>query len=287
MNIAPIRDWLVNLGKGAVQAFGEPTVMLELVDHPNGKGEVACVREGYTLHQLPGPERHRRTHRFDDLAGFADWLGRHADPTNTEILFATNGTVTAAIDPGNVHGDIVTCQLTAHPRLSRWLAVVQADSLTQRDLHRMITSSLEDFPPARDTEGNDLGSSGKFLAAQVGRVAVASSGEIKCEVDDLGYTRFSGGSAAKSVTGSLPPTFAIRVPWFLGARPEAVYDLDLHLAVEPGTGGVTFELEAPGLPVVRHAALLDAVAYLRELLGEDWLVGLGELKVVAVPTVRG
>lgn len=282
--ITAIREWLTAAALGLVEAVGAPSAPVVVTPNPNGKGALVLVRQGYVLGEKPGVDVHQRVHRFDDLGGYAAWLKKHAKPEPTEILFQTDGRVSAALAPADRYGDIVTAQLKRHPRLERWLRLV-GKHLDQRTLHRHIVSSLDDFPRARTTDGHDLGSAGEHLAAGVAKLAVKKDGHVEVTLDDLGYTRFVAGDKNTELTGKLPPKFTIRVPWFLGADPYGTYDIDVHLAVDPDDGGITFELEVPNLAVVEHAALLDAVEFLRGELGEEWLVGLGALGVVAVPRV--
>lgn len=280
--IENIRTWLSEFARGAVDAFGAPSVKADLTPGPDGKSSFAVLRTGYEVHPLPGREEHQRVHAFDDLGGFAEWLQKHAESVPTEILFDSAGKVTAGLTPQDRYGDLVTCQLKVHPRLQRWLGL-QGKALDQRQFHRHIVSSLDDFPPAKSTDGIALGSSGGPLAAAVQKIAVKRDGKLEVQVDDLGFVTFSGGDQKTAIMGKLPPRFTIRVPWFIGADPSASYDLEVHIAVDPDA--VTFTLEIPNAEVVKHAALLDAATYLRDQLGQDWLVGLGALKVAPIPTI--
>jgi hypothetical protein len=280
--IADIKAWLISLGAGASRAFGEPSADLQLVEHPKGHADLALVREGYAVQTFPGPEKLARRHTFDDLPSFAEWLKKHAKPASTEILFGRDGTVVAALNPSLVTGDIVSCRLQFHPRQARWANLLPT-AIGQRDLHRHIVGALEDFPEARTQTGEDLGSSGQHLAAQLLRIEVIKGGNLTTQLDELGVTRISGKHEETQVTAKLPPRFSVRFPWFLGARPLAEYSLELLLSVNASDKGVTFKLDAPAYKVVELQALVDAVVYLRELLGEEWLVGLGRLQTEAVP----
>jgi len=282
--IESIRSWLTAAALGLVEAVGAPSVAAVATPVPNGKGAIVLVREGYRIEPLAGIDVHQRVHRFDDLVGFSAWLKKHAKPEPTEVLFETTGKVSAALDPANRYGDIVTATLKQHPRLARWLAL-RGKKLDQRTLHRHIVSSLEDFPPAQSQSGAPLGSSGEALAAALTKLAVKRDGSLTVTLDELGYTRFAAGDKSTDLTAKIPPKFLIRVPWFLGASPTAIYDIEVHLAVNPGENAITFELEFPAIAVVEHQALLDAVTFLTDELGEEWLVGLGTLAVTAVPQV--
>lgn len=282
---ADIKGFLVNLGKGAVAAFGDPSAQIQALPHPSGKGVLVALREGYTVSTHAGPERVLRQHVFDDLAGFADWLQRHADPAATEILVDQHGVVRALLDSRAVPaGDVVECRLQPHPRLARWL-VVLGKMLAQKQIHRLIVGALEDFPRAQAGDGTDLGSAGSILAGQFQRIEVVKGGSLAVHLDELGNTRFAGASDSKEIQAKLPPRFTISVPWFIGADPEAAYDLEVHLSATADERSVTFGLDVPSLDVVRHKAVLEAVDHLRALLGDGWLVGLGCPKLASVPHV--
>jgi hypothetical protein len=67
---------------------------------------------------------------------------------------------------------------------------------------------------------------------------------------------------------------------------EATYELEVHLHLQVrDNAGPLFELACPNLDVVLREARLDAVAWLRHLLGAEFLVGLGDLKLNSVPVV--
>lgn len=284
---ADIKGFLVNLGKGAVAAFGDPSAQIQPLPHPSGKGALVAIRDGYVVTAVPGRDQVLRNHVFDDLVGLAEWLQRHAAPETTEILVDQHGVVRALLSARSVPaGDVVECRLQPHPRLARWLAVF-GKGLTQRQIHRLVVGALEDFPRATGTDGTDLGSAGSALAAQFQRIEVVKGGTLDVRLDELGNTRFAGATDSKEIQAKLPPRFSISVPWFIGADPDAAYSLDVHLSAQADDRSVTFGLDAPSLDVVRHRAVLDAVNFLREQLGDGWLVGLGTPKLATVPQVAG
>lgn len=59
----------------------------------------------------------------------------------------------------------------------------------------------------------------------------------------------------------------------------------IHLSASADERAVTFSLDVPSLDVVRHRAVLEAVGFLRDLLGDGWLVGLGTPKLATAPQV--
>ena len=56
--------------------------------------------------------------------------------------------------------------------------------------------------------------------------------------------------------------------------------------MEVEDNAVAFVLTCPSLPLVVHEARLDAVAWLKHLLHDDFMVGLGALRLEAVPLVE-
>jgi hypothetical protein len=101
----------------------------------------------------------------------------------------------------------------------------------------------------------------------------------------------------------MPPRFAVNTPIIEGVsrtyEPTAgdpyfvecryVLDVFLQLSVvgEAGAKRAQFTLSCPRLEIHRRQARRDAAAYLAALLEDGFLVGLGEVKVDAVPFIEG
>lgn len=294
MNLDPtsIKSFIANAVQGLVSNLGDASPAITAVPRPDGQGIVALVREGYKVQTLEGQRVNARVHAFEEIGSLADWLKRHATKESVEILVGEQ-CVVAALTPRDVNGDRVTCPLHPHPRWARWHALL-AQPIGQRQLHRFVLSSLEDFEVV-PVPGEVVGiSTGETLASQLAKFEALKTSEVKVELDERGFVRFAGMSEKTEVSGKLPPRFKVRVPLFLGVErvkdgqpaSEAVYELEIHLRVIVEQGRPpAFELSCPNLEVVVRGARLDAVAWLRHLLGDGFLVGLGDLKLTSVPVV--
>lgn len=298
-----IKNWVKDLVSGLVDSIGDASPKVQFVKQPDGKSAVALVREGYHCEVVVGPEVGRRIHKIEDCKSLAEWLKRHGvNQQATEILIS-NEQVVAALDPKDRNGCAVVMPLALHPRFERWAKLLSTGktevAITQRELHRHILSSLDDFAPQSVKGTSETTSEGERLAGQIAKFNAVRNVEVTCEVDELGFTRFAGKTDKTEVSGKLPPKFSIRVPMFLdvcssggivggtwvAGGGEISYDVEMFLGVEPSTekGPPTFTLTCPQLEVVRRKARLDVVKYLRELLvGTDFLVGLGTLNTERV-----
>lgn len=257
-----------------------PAPELHPVPAPNGDGELFAVEQTYKLEHRPGPRIRRRTHTFHDLVSFAAYLNRHAkDREHCEILLDEES-VTAALDPGNVTGDVVTCRLEVDPRFAAWNSAWRR-KLDQRQLYGLIRAQREDM---------DEQTAGLLLVA-LQTLHVVRDGEIRSELDERGFTRFAAQTAKQQLQGTLPPGFSIRVPVFEGVAfsegADAFYGIEVLLYPELEAKQVTFTLEAPGIDAVVRRARRDARDFLQDLLEEPLMVGLGEFASEEVPAYSG
>lgn len=281
---------MVELTEGGAKALAaelqKPVVAPQLTGHPNGNDSLVAIRDGYKLEKLPGAMVKARSHIFHDLTSFAEWLNRHADDQKqeTEIL-AGEDRVLAALSPTNPSGDIVTCLLRAHPRFQQWVAVF-GKTLTQKSFHAFVRANQDAFP-----RSGDKPSIGDVLGTELQRLQLVEGKDLQTELDERGFYRFAGASQKQNVGGAIPPRFTVVVPIFNGVRvpesdgAEQSYGLDCLLSMDVADGHVSFVVSCPSLPVVMHQARLDAVAWLRFLLTDGFLVGLGDLSLRDVPFV--
>ncbi len=272
--------------------------------NPDGHGIVIVHRDNEIVSMVAGRHENRRGHRFDDVSTFAEWLLRHADARQAEILVAAESIV-AGLEPQRDNGDTVSCALALHPTAARWLGALTTQQMSQRDLYRFLMGSLDSF--ADEMVGDDnLGSYGRLLAGNLQKLKIATKGEYESHLDPRGFWSFVGGSAKTEVSGKLPTSFEITIPWFQGVclvfgdgGPSSVqvlcsYRLEVLLEMDTADPArPTFRLEAPTLDLLKHGARQDAVKWLRHLLdanAEDdeaatFLVGLGTYKTERVPDV--
>ena len=292
--IENIRAWLAEAALGAIEALGAPSAAPEFAPNPNGKGSTSLVREGYTPHTVPPRQTGRRAHVFEDIDSFAAWLRRHADPDDLEVLVAPSG-AKAALTPFTPTGDIVSCPLALHPRWARWASLFDKQIL-QADLHRLVLSSPEDFLPVTDTTGAMLAPSyGPLLAAELAKFNLSKLKEVNIELDERGIVTFSAVSEKTTLQGRLPRSFVVRVPMLLGINvededvewAEADYSVEVLLQVKATEAGPpVFVLRCPQREVIERESRIDAVAWLRHLLGDGFLVGLGSLGLETVDQVE-
>lgn len=273
-----------NIENGSIMA--PMAVPVDPTEHPRGHGCFLVVRDGYKVHELDGPKRGKRGHVFDDVRSFALWLNRHAtDQKRTEIL-VHNESIVAALDPQNPQGDRVVCMLPLHPSFLAWQSVF-GRALDQISLHRLVLAEAE-----------TLGESAEGFSAALLQLQIATAGDFSAELDPLGYMKVAGGTSKQEATVKMPPRFAVNTPIIEGVgrkyEPTTdfvecryVLDVFLQLAVvgEAGAKRAQFTLSCPRLEIHRRQARRDAAAYLAALLESGFLVGLGEVKVDAVPRI--
>lgn len=275
---------------GLRDIFAPAAVPAVADDNPNGHGQLVVVRQGFTVQALPGRMKSRRTHTFDDLTSFAAWLNRHV-PTieaqeRCEIL-ATDKHVDADLTPADPSSDTVRCLLKEHPLFAAWQGIL-SKPLQQKQLHAFIRGAVTTFA---ETEGVNQGD---LIASQVRKVQVNGGAELSAELDETGFYRVEIAGARTAIASQIPPSFVVSVPIFAGVKKvgedaEARYALGILLSMDvagDAKNGIVFHLSCPELPVVLHQARLDAVAYLRSLLAEGFLVGLGAIGTEDVPALN-
>lgn len=277
-------------------AFGVPTIKPELVTTPDGTARATLVRDGYRLEKLDAGQRIKRIHAFDDLESFATWLRHQVDVLgyDSDVVEVLVGqvSVTALLEPGERHGDQVTCQLVPHPMFAAWRRTVD------HACGGPMTFNQEGlFSFVRGVEKSIVGPgdfTGKILAGEIAKIKVTKGAEINSELDTRGIHTVRATGENTAVASRIPAEILVRTPIFSGvfvADPddpagqttkEAIYDLEVMVSMSVDTG-ILFRLECPQLPIVMHQARRDAVAYLKGLLGEKFRVCLGVARGEAVP----
>lgn len=302
---------LIEAVKGMFTAAAPGTLKPEVIESPDFDGQVTAVREGYKLQTLPAMRRRQRRHTFHSLGSLAAWLRTHQPDGATagvEILVAGDrNRVDVLLDPPNPGGDHVTCRLVHHPIWEAWSSLFESNTaIDQKLLHRFVRTRLADFvvpEPEKGPDGSvaaEVLHPGEFIAGELRKLQVARIGEISTEIDERGFSAFRGDSDRLAVSGKLPPSFRIRIPVYVdvgvapfsaaarsaGADASALasYELEIYLTmdVDENKKQVLFRLLCPELPLVRQRAVVDAAMYLELLLGESFLVGLGEAETADV-----
>lgn len=259
-----------------------PTPALEITAAPDGNQQLAVVKEGYRLERILGPTKNAREHTFHDLKSAAEWLNRHADVAEVEIL-ADEAEVVAALTPGDPTGDVVRARMIAHPMLSSWTGIF-GKPLNQKALHAQVRGNKAAF-----RESAPGVSEAEVISGELKKLSVGNTSDLQGELDEMGYYRFQSSTGRVEVSGRIPSSFEIVVPVFIGVEDEhgieCRYPIEILVWMNADGGAVAFTLSAPGLPLIMHQARLDAVAYLRSLLNDGFLVGLGTAKLRTVPKI--
>lgn len=264
--------------EGLRDALRAPTVT---IPNPTGDGVIVYSDKGggrFEAEDHAGPRRLQRTHRFDDPASLAEWLNRHAEgrEEETEILVSAGG---IGVRVGNgVNADCLHGLLAMHPTTAAWVGAA-GDRLSQRELLGLVVAHREAVANADE------------VAAGLAAFNAVSKGDMRHEVDELGYTRFAGVSRSTSVEGKIPPRIDVVAPFYAGIGvpddPESEPVVELSFLVDlriPDDGPPVFALSCPGLELARAEALADVKAWFEDRLEEGFLVGMGALYGVEVPT---
>lgn len=276
------------------RGFGAPAPKPEFVPAPRGRGaSVVAVRNDYKLETVPGPERSRRTHVFHDLGSFAEWLNRFGtEPQKVEILVGDKDA--QAVLGDDPHASLVKCQLRNHPTFDAW-----QKALGQEQEPKVFHAFLRSVSGTFD-DGSGSVNTGDVLSGELQKLKAVTTGDIDMNVDPRGFYTVNGSTSRVQVDAKIPPSFTIHTPIFVGIpvplpslddgalrtfdpREERRYALEILLTMDVEDGGIGFTLTCPGLARVLHEARLDAVAHLRSLLNDGFLVGLGDLSTGIVP----
>ena len=112
---------------------------VELITSPDGDGYWVAVSDDFKATKQLGSLRIMRVHGFDDVESFAEWLNRHADPKDTDVLVGLRE-MNAGLSPSKAEQDVVSCQMMHHPRADRWRQAFST-RLTQKALYRLLVAT--------------------------------------------------------------------------------------------------------------------------------------------------
>lgn len=265
------------------RGLGAPAPKPDFVPAPRGRGaSVVAVRNDYKLETVPGPERSKRAHVFHDLGSFADWLNRFGtEPQSVEILVGDE--MAQAVLCDDPHASLVKCQLRNHPTFNAWQKALGTEQ-TPKAFHAFLRSIAGTFD-----DGSGGVNAGDVLSGELQKLKAVTTGDIDMNVDPRGFYTVNGSTSRVQVDAKIPPSFTIHTPIFVGIPDPAIegqerrYALEILLTMDVDDSAIGFTLTCPGLARVLHEARLDAVAHLRSLLNEGFLVGLGDLSTAVVP----
>lgn len=229
-----------------------------------------------------------REHHMADLTDFAAFVNRRLSSVATDVLFDTDSDViTADGGPSDRRSDALTCGLRLHPRWKRWNDLL-GKKLDQRAFYRhLLSSTPEDSELLETPNGQVIGRAHLVIAQDIGTLKITKGATFVGELDPRGFYRLRSNDATVEASAKIPSSLEIRVPWYqLGApvldndgQPAdargATYAITLEIEVITDGATPLFVLTAPGLDLVKHAAQIDAVNLLRDLLDDGFLVGLG------------
>ncbi len=269
----------------------------ERIEDPGHLGAFVIHDQSTQCTALMSPQEAVSAHKFADVDSLAAWLLKHAKPGPTEVLVAATE-IRASPDPARAGRTGVSAKLHPHPRAQRWFDAFKK-GLSQRDLFRLLIVAEEDFPQLTLADGSPAGS-GNF-AHEVRKLSVKRDSAFAAELDHRGFYKVRDESASTELSARVPSEFEIVVPLLQGIRDasdvvmdapephgalECTYTLRILLDIDMSMAAPQFTLSAPGLELAQHEALRDAAAWLRHLLGDEWLVGLGDYRTLELPMRR-
>lgn len=263
--------------EGLVNKFGAATAKLALVPSPDGKNALGLVRAGYQAIPYPGRTEPRPAHWFHDLGDFAAYLNRHAkDRPRCDILVAPTE-ARAVFDHDDPQSPHIGCRLRWHPDYEAWMGVL-GKPLDIAALHDHVRAVMPTFTALEDGEVPV----GEMLLGQLSKLEVIKGGALKVSVAANGLIEFAGAEDKTTVTGRFPDRFTVVLPVYESIlnrlnEPDT-YTLEVLLSLKIVNGAPVFTFRAPRHEVVELDALRGAVAYLRGLLDESFLVGVGEAR---------
>lgn len=227
--------------------------------------EIALVGAGYAR-QVRTAVPVRR-HRFADPPSLCAWLKRHAHPELTEILVEQRQ-VSAIVDGRAIDSDHVTAEMAPHPRFSRWHAVL-TKTLTQRQFASLLGIAEDDI----------FGGNGAKMKTEVAKASWSGTSSVKSEVDARGYVSLQASTGTTAIDCTFPAFFTIKVPRYVGIEidgSEPLYEIRVYVEIDAAPAGVVFKLTMPDLEIVDLEARRDVVRCAAGLLGEGWIVGVGD-----------
>lgn len=228
---------------------------------PHASGYVA-VRSGYelkTVENKKAPAPGRR-HKFYDVASFASFVKKHMPNSNKcEILAGTVKIV--AVDAAEYWRDEVSCDVALDPQFVAWKNLLGRQT-TQARLYRELV-------PLSGTI------TGPFITA-LSQLDITQATEASYKLNEHGGYDVLSKRATTNGTAKLPAKFVVNVPVYLDTEPVAI---TLAVGIDTMTAGQdpTFTLIAVDLDKVWLAEYRKQVDALRVLLGDKYLVGMGEV----------
>ncbi|HVM94837.1 MAG TPA: hypothetical protein VMT89_00545 [Candidatus Acidoferrales bacterium] len=269
------------------ELLGKPTEKPVFALDPSGNGGLVAVRNGYTLARYNGQSRMARNHKFLDIRSFADFLNRHVDsgePRLAAEILAREYQIVAQLSPRDLNSDTLTCDIQKHPAFVPWDNLF-GRQITQRDLLAFVRANKTAFLTAGDDTIGDY----EQLVGGLKTLEIIGTKTLKTTVEEHGFISLDSDEGKVEHRGKLPTSFRLQLPILLGVCDEPAADAkELQYSLEvlvfmDTDDGVSFKLICPELAMILHKAREDALAFLRMLLEEGFLVGMGTLATAQVP----
>lgn len=266
-----------------------------------GQRAVAFVKDGYKAYEPPQqrPEVPGRRYVFDDVESFASFLSAssakldaykgcvvamHGENLSDEVLEAVQGEALHYFTPQNTEilgrsGSLTAISRVAHERHEAKLALAFDDAwrfwvglnggeFTVAQLRRLLRQRR-----------SDLLDKGAASALESVAVNIASGVEIKTDPKS-GLVVFKGAQKNVEVSGSVPDSITLAIPVYAGQPVQKVV-IDLVPRIDSKTEDpeqrLTLTVSIVDVDTVKTEAWKERVAKVRELLGPEWLVGLGAI----------
>ena len=253
-------------------AVGDPGNKVMFAER--GVRAIVALRSGYSLVTVPEKraDRPNRTHTFEDVESFTSFLlkGEHGfTPQATEILGSSSDGC-GEIDAVNTlawERDEVDLKLPLSSAWSFWSTKKNGARVSLKELRELLRARRGDLAP-----------SSKSILPDLTAVAVNISKNAKLEIDPKsGLITFDGVEKNTKVEGAIPSEIVLHLPIYEGGPVHEV-TVDLVAAIdEQNSNALSFTLRLVDPDTVVREAWLEQIEKVRELLGKEWLVGIGTL----------
>jgi hypothetical protein len=251
----------------ALHAVVTPNIFTTTPDRGVRAG--AFVKDGYKFIELPQqrPPVPGRRYTFIDAESFTNFLLRSPDftPEDTEIA--------------GDNGALVAINQVLHERHQVVLKLANDDAWTH---WRSVNGSTFTVPELRQLlkeRRNDLVD--KSLSASLQGVAVSISSGADVKIDaKTGLVTYAGQQKNVEVSGAVPDHFVLAIPVYVG-QPAQKVEVDIvpkiNSKAEDPAERLSLTLKIVDPATVIRLAWEERVGKVRELLGPEWLVGLGSI----------
>ncbi len=206
-------------------------------------------------------------HCFDDVESFAQYLNRHHDHNamNVDILVQEDDII-AYIEPFHTKTQVLKCDLITHPAWDAWTHLLDGDIRVQREVQQFV----------RAWRGTILNSAP--LMAAFSAISVTGSQAMSMHIDETGATRLASTEGKTDIAAKIPSVITADVPVYEGIKPGALVNdqtYQLEVMVSVNLDPLNFSFDCPAIELIRRKARRDVAQYLRELLNDEFLVGMG------------